>query len=49
MQKELGFGSFGVVFKAFWRKSEVAVKKLKANDFNEKKLTDFLTEADLLM
>mmetsp|Transcript_19817 Transcript_19817/g.27674 ORF Transcript_19817/g.27674 Transcript_19817/m.27674 type:complete len:892 (-) Transcript_19817:24-2699(-) len=49
MQKELGFGSFGVVFKALWRKSEVAVKKLKATDFNEKKLSDFLTEADLLM
>jgi len=44
--EELGRGSFGKVFRATWRKSEVAVKVLLSENVD---LSDFLAEAEVLM
>ncbi|KAL6071653.1 non-specific protein-tyrosine kinase [Balamuthia mandrillaris] len=42
-QEEIGRGAFGVVWRAIWRDSEVAVKKL--NGMDEHELDDFRAEA----
>ncbi|KAL6071656.1 Serine/threonine-protein kinase svkA [Balamuthia mandrillaris] len=42
-QEEIGRGAFGVVWRAIWRDSEVAVKKL--NGMDEHELEDFRAEA----
>lgn len=46
---QIGKGSFGVVFKATWRETTVAVKQLHADLLlDEKAITDFKSEAQIL-
>jgi hypothetical protein len=47
LERELGRGAFGVVFKGKWRNQDVAVKKI-IGDFNEEQLKEFRKEAILM-
>ena len=49
IEKEIGRGSFGVVYKATWRESEVAVKQVIKEKYTDKHLADFEGEAEVLM
>jgi len=49
MEKEIGSGAYGVVYKAKWRSTPVAVKQLKSTQFSDKELEDFRSECDLMM
>ncbi len=44
MEEEIGRGTYGVVYKATWRGSNVAVKKLLKN-IEQKELESFRSEA----
>ncbi|KAI4346434.1 hypothetical protein L6164_007330 [Bauhinia variegata] len=44
----IGTGSFGTVLRADWRGSEVAVKILKVQGFDEEKFEEFLKEVSLM-
>lgn len=46
--KRLGGGAFGEVFQCSWRGITVAVKKIKDGVINEKEVTNFLNEAQLM-
>src|SRR5579875_141908 len=48
MGKEIGKGSFGVVFRAKWRHIDVAVKKLLATEVSQKQISDFLSEVEVM-
>ncbi len=47
MSKELGSGTFGVVYVAEWRNQRVAVKKMKGN-YSKVEVEKFKDEANLL-
>jgi len=49
LEGELGKGSFGIVYKANWRQSPVAVKKIAKEKLTEKEISDFTSEALTLM
>jgi len=46
-EKEIGEGSYGLVFKAKWRGSDISVKKLKENS-NFKEIESFRSETLLI-
>jgi hypothetical protein len=46
--KELGRGAYGTVFSATLRGQNVAVKKLNSQNIDEKKLTDFKKEVEIM-
>eukprot|EP01117_Protostelium_nocturnum_P009080 TRINITY_DN3251_c0_g1_i1.p1 TRINITY_DN3251_c0_g1~~TRINITY_DN3251_c0_g1_i1.p1 ORF type:complete len:1571 (+),score=426.26 TRINITY_DN3251_c0_g1_i1:57-4715(+) len=46
--KEVGSGSFGVVFKAEWRELHIAVKQIKNENVSEQQVKEFLREVALL-
>ncbi|PRP78689.1 putative leucine-rich repeat receptor-like protein kinase [Planoprotostelium fungivorum] len=41
---QVGAGGFGIVYKAKWRKGDVAVKQIRAEHITESQLKDFLRE-----
>ena len=43
--QEIGHGSFGVVLKAKWNSSDVAVKKLHEKNLTAEQRTEFMREA----
>ncbi|KAL6052703.1 protein kinase [Balamuthia mandrillaris] len=47
--EEIGYGSFGVVWKAKWRNSTVVVKKFFFQTLSKQQLEDFLHESMIMM
>eukprot|EP01117_Protostelium_nocturnum_P014861 TRINITY_DN5701_c0_g1_i1.p1 TRINITY_DN5701_c0_g1~~TRINITY_DN5701_c0_g1_i1.p1 ORF type:complete len:2449 (-),score=807.95 TRINITY_DN5701_c0_g1_i1:2-7348(-) len=44
----VGAGAFGVVYRARWRETDVAVKQIKSENVSEQQLKDFLSEVAIL-
>jgi hypothetical protein len=42
------FSAYGIVFKALWRSSPVAVKKIKTEKIDPKKIEEFVDESKLM-
>ncbi|XP_030489677.2 serine/threonine-protein kinase CTR1 isoform X3 [Cannabis sativa] len=48
LEEKIGSGSFGTVYRAKWRGSDVAVKVLKEQDFHAKHFKEFLEEVAIM-
>eukprot|EP00252_Welwitschia_mirabilis_P006873 TRINITY_DN1779_c0_g1_i6.p2 TRINITY_DN1779_c0_g1~~TRINITY_DN1779_c0_g1_i6.p2 ORF type:complete len:324 (+),score=71.01 TRINITY_DN1779_c0_g1_i6:1816-2787(+) len=48
LKERIGQGSFGTVYHADWRKSDVAVKILLEQDFHDERLKEFLREVAIM-
>jgi hypothetical protein len=48
MEQEIGRGASGIVFKAKWRGTPVAVKRILSTDMSDKDLTSFVAEISLM-
>lgn len=48
VEKEIGRGAFGAVFKAKWRGKDVAVKKVHPEEFTESNLEEFAKEVKVM-
>jgi len=49
IKKQIGRGSFGVVWQAMWRGSEVAVKQMLKQDLDQTEIDEFVREGKLMM
>ncbi len=49
LEKELGRGAFGVVYRGKWRFQDVAVKLLLNQKMTEKEMEEFRKEIELMM
>ena len=44
MEKQISEGGYGIIYKAKWRESIVALKMFKIEGMNENHIRDFLSE-----